>query len=59
MGVVEPVDFVYIFAGLSSETNRLDVQVSEAFVFGVTNQLLRFDSEVLWVKPHAEHLSIK
>jgi len=52
--IVEPVDLLDQFWGLGSETDWGDVEVLEAFVVWVDNQLLRLQSHELWVQPRAE-----
>lgn len=59
MGVVEPVNLLNQFVSLGSETDGCDVQVFEALVLGVHDELLRFDGHEFGRQPGAEHLSVE
>jgi len=57
--IVEPVNIVDEFVGLSTEADRLDVQIFEAQVFRVHDQILRLNSHEFGLEPGAEHLAIE
>lgn len=59
VSVVKPVDFLYQFVSLGAETDWFYVEISEAFVQGVTNQLLRFSCHKLRIEPSPKHLSVE
>lgn len=59
MSVVKPVDFLNKFVGFCTKANWLDMEISEALVLRIANQLLCFNCHELGVKPSSKHLSIE
>jgi len=58
MSIIEPVDLVDELTGLGAEGNRCNVQVLEALVVRVDNQLLGLHGHELGVEPVSEQLAI-
>ena len=59
VSVVKPVDFLNQLVSLGAETDRFYVEISEAFVQGVTNQFLGFSCHELRIEPSSKHLSVE
>lgn len=59
MRVVQPVDFIDQLVGFDTETDGLDVQVSEALVLGVADKVLGLNGHEFGVKPGAEQLTVE
>ena len=59
VSVVKPVDIIDELVGLSTETDRLDVQVFKSEVVRVSEKVLRLDGHELRVQPGTEPLSVE
>lgn len=59
MSIVQPVDLVDELVSFGTETDRCDVEIFEAHVIGVDEQLLGLDSHELGVQPGTEQLSVE
>jgi len=58
MCVVKPVDLVDKLGSLGTERDRSDVQVFEALVLGVNDQVLGLEGHELRVQPGSEELAV-
>lgn len=59
MRVVQPVDFIDQLVGFDTETDGLDVQVSETLVLRVADKVLGLNGHEFRVKPGAEQLTVE
>lgn len=59
MSVIQPVNLLNQFVSFRAEADWLNMKISEAFVLGVADKFLRFNSHKLRVQPSSEHLSVE